>query len=388
MSKTHYGEGNVRLRGNIYWIRYWWRGKAFQESAKTADKKEALKFLRKRLAEKDAGAGPNIGAEKVTVKQLLDNVRADYLKKRRRMKGCEHLMRMLLADDSPLAHLRAVEVGSRQLDAYRKHREASGVQPQTVNREISMLRRAWNLGAQQTPPLVASVPKMFSVAMGPEAKPRQGFFERSELEKLMKELPKHLKGIALFAWWTGCRRDEILQMRWEWVDADFGMVRIPGEFCKNGEARIIPLVPELRDMLFLLKGERDAHYPEARTIFTKDGRRFSGSRMYADWNAAIERGGVQGATYLHDMRRTAARNLIRAGVPQSIAKKITGHKTDSMFSRYNITDERDLVRAAEQLHHYGSRQEIAPVSGGPAVAEVMTVNDGISEIRATDQYRM
>ena len=59
---------------------------------------------------------------------------------------------------------------------------------------------------------------------------------------------------------------------------------------------------------------------------------------------------------LHDFRRSAVRNMTRAGVSRDVAKKISGHQTDSIFSRYNITDENDLADAAEMIQ---ARREIS-----------------------------
>ena len=81
-------------------------------------------------------------------------------------------------------------------------------------------------------------------------------------------------------------------------------------------------------------------------VFHRDGKEVRCFRR--SWLTACKKAGVPG-NVPHDFRRTASRNLIRAGVPEAVAMKLTGHRTRSVFARYNIVSERDLVHAARQL---------------------------------------
>jgi integrase len=215
-----------------------------------------------------------------------------------------------------------------------------------------MLRRALNLGAAHEPPKVARVPRF---AMLAEDNVRKGFFEHEEFLALRRALPEELRPVLTFAYYTGCRKGEILALLWSQVDLTERVVRLePGE-TKNDEARTIPLAPELYEMLKLLKETHDRHYSESPWVFSRAGKPIKETKHA--WAAACKAAGLANAEdkpakLFHDLRRTGVRNLIRSGVPEKVAMMISGHKTRAILDRYNIVDERDLKDAARRLGEY------------------------------------
>ncbi len=100
---------------------------------------------------------------------------------------------------------------------------------------------------------------------------------------------------------------------------------------------------------------RGRNYPYCPYVCHRNGKPFN--QLRHGWDAACERVGVKGRTF-HDLRRTGVRNLIRAGVPETVAMKISGHKTRSVFDRYDITSEEDLREAATRLEDYIGRKKV------------------------------
>ena len=173
---------------------------------------------------------------------------------------------------------------------------------------------------------------------------------------LRSELPDHLKPVITFAYLTGCRKGEILLLRSDQVDLLNRIVRLnPGE-TKNDEGRVIPLTGELYQVLAFQKQVRDQLWPQCRLVFHRYGKRIKDFR--GAWEEASKRAGLWNEEtdkpkyIFHDLRRTGARNLVRAGVPERVVMLIGGWKTRSVFERYNVVTESDLHDAAAKLERY------------------------------------
>jgi integrase len=156
--------------------------------------------------------------------------------------------------------------------------------------------------------------------------------------------------VVRFGFLTGWRRTEILELRWAQVDWSGGLVRLEPGTTKNREGRSFPITPAVRSLLERRPDlTRQCERAQTRIIpfvFHRSGDPIHSFRR--SWADACDKAGVPGLLF-HDLRRSAVRNLERAGIPRSVAMKLTGHKTESVYRRYAIVAEADLREAGIKL---------------------------------------
>lgn len=177
---------------------------------------------------------------------------------------------------------------------------------------------------------------------------RKGFLEHSQFLALRQELPDEINPLLTFGYYTGCRRAEILSLRWSQVDFVRGLVRLEPGTTKNDEPRTLPLVPGLFKVLSMQKAIRTQNAQPA-VGFSSAMVSLSVAFRGACKTAGLVDEDGQPAPIFHDLRRTGVRNLVRAGIPERVAMAISGHKTRSVFDRYNITSEAGPQEAAVRL---------------------------------------
>lgn len=336
--------GSVFKRGNTYWIKYYRNGKPFRESAKTDRETEARKLLKLREGQIAEGKFPGLRVEKVTFEELAQDFINDYqINGKKSLDKAERNVKYL---SKFFGGMRAINVTTDQVNKYIAQRKETGYLNSSINRELAALKRMFNMAAKQDPPKVIRVPYIPTLK---ERNIRTGFFEYEEYITLRANLPEYLRPVTTLAYYTGWRKEEILSLTWDRVDLVREVIWLDPGTTKNDDGKVFILEGELLDALTKQKEIRDIHYPDCPYVFFINGRKIRDFRKA--WYTACKKAGVSGKV-LHDFRRTAARDMVRAGIPERVAMTITGHKTRSVFERYNIVSQNDLREAAYKRSEY------------------------------------
>jgi integrase len=341
----------VERESAIWWIQYYSHGRKIREATDTTDFTEAKDKLKEAEGKTTRGRITRSMERKVLYSELADLVEKDY-----------ELNGYRSAVDIELRHrlhilpyfgkIKASRIAEADIDDYILHRRDEGASNATINRELVTIKRAYSLGIQKR--IVSDRPH---ITLLEEDNVRQGFFEREQLESVLKHLWSWNRPPARFAYITGWRKQEVLTLKWPQGDFEAGYVRLEPGTTKNREARVFPFTDELREIMEEQREKADVLKKAGIItpwVFFREGKTKRGRQIgdfKKNWNTACTDAGVPGRIF-HDLRRTAVRNLVRAGIPERVAMKMTGHKTRSIFERYNIVSDADMKAAAEKLNDF------------------------------------
>lgn len=332
-----FGSGRVFKRGNRWWIAYYSWGREYRESSRSTSRADAERLLKHRLREVGSdtlGYSTFIPPSRndLTVGALLRDLEQDYRRKGGR--ALPQFLAHIRAVCRAFGDRRAVALTELEVDRYIQDRLAARKAPGTVNRELQLLGQAFRLAVRKRRlRAIPLIPRL------PERNVRQGFFERDEFAAVVQHLPDYLQDFARFAYFTGWRKGEIRSLTWADVDLEEKVVRLNPLYSKSGVGRVLPLEGELWE---IIRRRREQAVSGSSYVFCRDGRPLVNIRRA--WILACKGAGVQGKLF-HDLRRTAVRNMVRAGVPERVVMEVVGHKTRSIFDRYNIVNLTDLRRA-------------------------------------------
>jgi integrase len=325
----------------FWWISYSHRGKRHQESSGFTDKRKAEKKLDLRLAQLRTGTFVGLETERIKIDVLADDVLRDYRVNGKRTLA-EATSRWELHLKPFFGGMRAAEITSTDINRYTDQRQQEGAKNATINRELALLKRAFYYGLEEnSPPKVKSVP---CIHMLDENNVRTGFFEWAEFKRVLDYSPElWWRAVLMTAYTYGWRNySELYSMKVSQVDLVSRTLRLEPGTTKNKEGREVRMTPDVFTLLAAcVAGKNPTDH-----VFTRNGKPVRNCKGM--WKSACIAAGCPGRL-MHDMRRTASRNLINAGVSEKTAMRITGHKTRTVFDRYCITSKNDLDNAVLKL---------------------------------------
>jgi len=350
-----------KYSGKVYWIEYYDQNKKLRRERIGPNKAAAEQRYREVLSKRAEGRCIKKSPENRTLFKDLAKWYLDLpeIKNKRSYSRDERSVGKLLPffGDLLLRDIKPVKVEAykqKRLNeiSYRGHQ----TKPATVNRELACLKTIFNKAiandkAERNP--------VKGVKLEKENNIRDKVLSFKEYEALLAQCPTYLKPIVQLAYHTGMRKGEILTLCWEQVYLKEGVIRLKPENTKTNEGRSVYLDREMVEMFRAMPRS----LPGVR-VFTRNSKPISCIREA--FERACRRAGIKDFTF-HDLRHTFVTNWRKAGIHESVIMKQTGHKTRSMFDRYNAVTDEERKAVVENIHlyiHQDNLEEQKDVSPG------------------------
>jgi integrase len=336
------GTGSLYQRKDsaVWWIKYHRNGRSFRESTRTEDKRIATRILGKRLAEISTNTFVGPTHERITVGELADDLVRDYRINGRKTTD-DVQTRWRLHIEPFFGSRRVIEVTSDLVAKYVDHRQSEHASNATINREMAALKRMFRIGMFATPPKVFRLPKFPKLT---EDNIRTGFLEDAQYRKLIAYCPDlWFQTIVEMGRTYGWRISELINLKVGQIDIGARTIRLEPGTTKNKDGREVTMTANIHALLTQCVAGKSA---DSSVLTRPDGKPVRDFRE--TWANACKSAGVPGLLF-HDLRRTAARNLRRAGIAEGVIMKIGGWRTRSVFERYAIVSQTDIADALRKL---------------------------------------
>ncbi len=344
--RWNYGFGSIYTRktkkgGERWYIDYKDSGKRVRQVVESAKSRtEAVKVLQDKVSEAfNKVYNPDAKKSKTTFKELADSYLNDYAKICK--KSWKDDMYRIEAHMRPFfGTFKLGDITPLSIEKYRAERLKMGVTKSTVNREITIMKKMFNLAIDWK--LTFSNPVMKVKLFSEKDTKKEKILTREEETKLFAEIPDYLKPIFLVALNTGMRRGEILNLKWKQVDLSQRVIKVL--YTKSGKDRIIPINDDLlNEFIVLVRLNCSNVY-----LFPNPKTGLPYTEVKKSFKSACQRAGIEGLRF-HDLRHTFATRLIQSGVDIITVRDLLGHFSVRVTQRYTHSNQNQMVAAVQSL---------------------------------------
>ena len=316
-------------RGGMWWMSFMYQGRQVRRSTETSDKQLAeaiLGKIRVQIVEGKFFDKPKEDAK--TFSELMERYLTEHASRRTQSRRYAIMVKNLKRF---FGNPKLTEITPKSIVAFKNKRYGDGVTPATINRELAMLKKAFNLACREWE--WAKDNPVCRVSMEREQNTRDRWLTDDEEQRLLAASAPYVRDLILFAINTGMRRGEILSLTWAGVDLTRRTVTVFKS--KNGERRTIPANQAVMDLLLEKRRLKElTKRPVPDVVFASEtGTPIDGSNLRRGFLIALKAARITDL-HFHDLRHTFATRLVQAGVDLYKVQRLLGHKSPSKTQRY------------------------------------------------------
>jgi len=350
-----------RPQGKVWWMSFMYQGKQVRRSTGTADRRLAESILAKVRVQIIEGRFFETREETIrTFEELMERYMTEHASRRsqpRHYRGYTNSLKTFFGGRT------LVEITPKLIVEYKNRRYAAGLKPASINRELSTLKKAFNLAVREWE--WCRVNPVSQVSMERENNKRDRWLSIGEETRLLQACAPWLHDLVTFALHTGMRMGEILELTWRGVDFSRRTVMVIRS--KNGERRTIPVN---HTVLTVLKEKAKVRSLKTDVVFcSKAFTPMESGHLRRSFRLALGKAQIDDF-HFHDLRHTFATRLVQAGVDLYKVQRLLGHKSPIMTQRYAHHYPESLRDGVEMLDRgAGVSTNVAQSAGSPSVLQ-------------------